>query len=62
MHELHGVASGAGNPDNMLRGVGCGAHVYLLCPHHAARWLQWLQLWLRGGGGEQVTPDKAMQM
>lgn len=33
----------------MLRGVvGGGARVYLLCPHHAARVLQWLQWWLRG--------------
>lgn len=42
------VLSAAGNPD-MLRGVvGGGARVYLLCPHHAARVLQWLQWWLRG--------------
>lgn len=33
----------------MLRGVvEGGARVYLLCPHHAARVLQWLQWWLRG--------------
>lgn len=43
---------------------GRGSHkVYLLRPHHSSRWLQWLQWWLgEGGGGEQVTPDKAMQM
>lgn len=40
------VALVAGNPDRYVeRG---GARVYLLCPHHAARVLQWLQWWLRG--------------
>lgn len=48
------VASVPGDPDDVLRGVGCGAQVYLLCPHHAARWLQWLQWWLRGEEGSRL--------
>lgn len=32
--------------------------VYLLCPHHAARWLQWLQWWLRGEEGSRLLLTK----
>lgn len=45
-----------GSPDSMW--VGDGPQVYLLRPHQSSpRLLQWLQWWLGGGGGEQVTPD-----
>lgn len=48
------MTSVAGNLDNMLRWVAGGAQVYLLCPQHASRWLQWLQWWLRGEEGSKL--------
>lgn len=56
------VASVAGNPDGMLRGVGGGARGLPSLSSSCGSMASMASMVAEGGGGEQVTPDKAMQM
>lgn len=53
-HKLISDLSRGKKHDNMLRGVGGGAQVYLLRPLYLSRWLQWLQWWLGGEEGSRL--------
>lgn len=56
------VVSVAENPDNMLRGVGMWSTGLPSLSSSCGSMASMASMVAEGGGGEQVTPDKAMQM
>lgn len=56
------MASVPGDPDDVSRGVGCGSTGLPSLSSSCGSMASMASMVAEGGGGEQVTPDKAMQM